>query len=188
LLTTAGDQVPVIPFVDVVGNTGATEPEQNGATAAKFGVTLGFTVTVNVVVVAHWPASGVKVYVPLVVLLTTAGTHVPVIPFVEVVGNTGATEPEQNGATAAKVGVTLGFTVTVNVVVEAHWPASGVNVYVPLVVLLTTAGVQVPVIPLSDVVGNVGATDPEQIGVIAVKVGVTFGVTVISKVVVAVAH
>ena len=61
MLTTAGVHVPVMPFVDVVGNVGATEPEQNGATAAKVGVTLGFIVTVNVVVVAHWPASGVKV-------------------------------------------------------------------------------------------------------------------------------
>ena len=61
LLTTAGDHVPVMPLVDVNGNTGATEPEQIGATAVKVGVTLGVTVTVNVVVVAHWPASGVKV-------------------------------------------------------------------------------------------------------------------------------
>jgi len=53
LLTAAGDQVPVIPFVDVNGSTGATSPEQIGATAAKVGVTLGVTVTVNVVVVAH---------------------------------------------------------------------------------------------------------------------------------------
>lgn len=61
LLTSAGDQVPVMPLVDVVGNVGATEPEHIGATAAKVGVALGFTVTVNVAVVAHWPASGVNV-------------------------------------------------------------------------------------------------------------------------------
>ena len=61
LLTTAGDQVPVIPLIDVNGNTGAIEPSQIAATAAKVGVTLGVTVTVNVVVAAHWPASGVKV-------------------------------------------------------------------------------------------------------------------------------
>ena len=53
MLTTAGDQVPVMPFVDVVGNVGATEPEQKGATAAKVGVTLGVIVTSNVAVVAH---------------------------------------------------------------------------------------------------------------------------------------
>ena len=50
-----------MPFVDVVGNVGATSPEQSGATAAKVGVTLGVIATVTVVVVAHWPASGVKV-------------------------------------------------------------------------------------------------------------------------------
>jgi len=55
-------------------------------------------------------------------------------------------------------------------------------------VLLTTAGDHVPVIPLSDVVGNIGAAVPEQIGAIAAKVGVMFGITVMSSVVAAVAH
>ena len=61
LLTTAGLQVPVIPLVDVVGNTGAVEPEQNAGIAAKVGVTLGVTVILSVVVVAHCPTAGVKV-------------------------------------------------------------------------------------------------------------------------------
>jgi len=61
-------------------------------------------------------------------------------------------------------------------------------VYVPLAVLLTIAGDQVPVIPLSDVVGNTVAAVPEQIGAMAAKVGVTFAVTVISRVVDKVAH
>jgi hypothetical protein len=47
----------------------------------------------------------------------------------------------------------------------------GVKVYVVVVVLLT-AGDQVPVIPFVDVVGSVGAAVPKQIGVIALKVGV----------------
>ena len=42
---------------------------------------------------------------PVVVLLTVAGLHAPVIPFVDVVGNTGAALPEHIGATAANVGV-----------------------------------------------------------------------------------
>jgi len=117
-----------MPLSDVVGNTGAAVPEQIGAIAAKVGVTFGVTVTSIVVVVAHWPASGVNVYVPLAVLLTVAGVHVPVIPLSDVVVNTGATEPEQIGAIAAKVGVTAGVTVTSIVVDVAHWPASGVNV------------------------------------------------------------
>jgi len=66
--------------------------------------------------------------VPVVVLLTVAGLHVPVIPLFDVVGNTGATEPEQTGAIAVKVGVTFTLTVIVSVVVVAHNPAVGVNV------------------------------------------------------------
>ena len=57
----------------------------------------------------------------------------------------------------------------------------------PDVVLLTNAGLQVPVIPLVEVIGNVGAVEPEQKAGIALNVGVTFGVTVTSRVIV-VAH
>ena len=57
----------------------------------------------------------------------------------------------------------------------------------PEAVLLITAGLQVPVIPLVDVPGNVGAVVPAQKAGIAANVGVTFGVTVTSSVVV-VAH
>ena len=57
---------------------------------------------------------------PDVVLLTTAGLHVPVIPLVEVVGNVGADEPEQNAGIAANAGVILGVTVISRVVVVAH--------------------------------------------------------------------
>ena len=54
----------------------------------------------------------------------------------------------------------------------------------PLAVLLMVAGLQVPVIPLLEVVGSVGATVPAQKAGIAVKVGITFGLTVTSSVVV----
>ena len=60
------------------------------------------------------------------------------------------------------------------------------KVYV-VVVVLFNAGAQVPVIPLFDVVGNAASTAPEQIAATGVKVGVTFGLTVIVSVVV-VAH
>ena len=53
VLFSAGDQVPVMPLVDVVGNAVRVAPEQMGATAVNVGVMLGFTVIVNVVVVAH---------------------------------------------------------------------------------------------------------------------------------------
>ena len=120
LSTVAGDQVPVIPLVDVVGNVGAVDPLHIGFIAANDGIMLEETVTVSVVVVAHWPASGVNVYVPVVVLSTVAGDQVPVIPLIDVVGNTGAVDPLHIGAMAVKVGVTLGVTVTVRVVVVAH--------------------------------------------------------------------
>ena len=52
-----------------------------------------------------------------------------------------------------------------------------------VVAVLFNAGAQVPVIPLVDVVGSAAKTAPEHIGATAVKVGVTFGLTVIVKVV-----
>ena len=61
MLFSAGDQVPVIPLVDVVGKAANVAPEHIGATAAKAGVTFGLTVMVSVVVTAHCPAVGVKV-------------------------------------------------------------------------------------------------------------------------------
>ena len=61
VLFIAGAQVPVIPLLDVVGSAASAAPEQIAATAVKVGVTFGLTVIVSVVVVAHWPAVGVKV-------------------------------------------------------------------------------------------------------------------------------
>ena len=53
--------------------------------------------------------------------------------------------------------------------------------------MLTTAGLQVPVTPLSDVVGNEGTIPPAQIVEFPkLKVGMVFGVTVTVNVVVAV--
>jgi hypothetical protein len=174
LLTVAGLQVPVIPLVDVVGNTGAVAPLQIAGTAANVGVTFVFTVTDIVAVVAHCPLAGVNVYTPLVVLLIEAGFHEPVIPLVDVKGKVGVIiGPAQNAGICVNVGVIKGFTVTFNVVVVAHWPAVGVNVYVPLTVLLTVAGDHVPVIVLVDVVGNTGAVLPLQIAGTAANVGVT---------------
>jgi hypothetical protein len=76
-------------------------------------VGVGGVVTVIVVVVltAHCPAFGVNVYV-VVAVLFIAGDHVPVTPFVEVVGKAGIAVPEQKGPTGLKVGVTPGVTLT----------------------------------------------------------------------------
>ena len=112
---------------DVVGKGDRVPPEQIGATGLNVGVTFGLTVIVNVVVTAHSPVVGVKVYV-VVAVLFKAGAQVPVIPLLEVVGNGDKVAPEQIGATAVNVGVIFGLTVMVNVVVVAHNPAVGVKV------------------------------------------------------------
>ena len=53
VLFSAGDQVPLIPLFEVVGNAAKVAPEHIGATAVNEGVTCGLTMIVNVVVVAH---------------------------------------------------------------------------------------------------------------------------------------
>ena len=53
VLSKAGDQAPVIPLLEVVGNADKVAPEHIGATALNIGVVFVFTVIVNVAVVAH---------------------------------------------------------------------------------------------------------------------------------------
>ena len=119
-------------------------------------------------------------------MLFNAGDHVPVIPFNDVVGNAVNVPPEQIGATALNVGVTLLLTVIVNVAVVAHCPAVGVNVYV-VVAVLSSAGDHAPVMPFNDVVGSGDNVAPAQIGATGLNVGVTLLLTVIVNVAV-VAH
>lgn len=61
VLFRAGDQVPAIPLLEVVGKAGIVAPAQTGATWLKVGTVLLPTVMVMVAVVAHCPAVGVKV-------------------------------------------------------------------------------------------------------------------------------
>jgi hypothetical protein len=63
LLTVEGLQLPVRPSLDVFVSAGTEPPEQieSEVPKANVGVTFGFTVTVNVAVVAHCPADGVNV-------------------------------------------------------------------------------------------------------------------------------
>lgn len=61
-------------------------------------------------------------------MLTVAGLQVPEIPLIDVVGRSGAVAFGHIGAIVLNVGMTFGLTVTVNVVGDAHCPASGVNV------------------------------------------------------------
>ena len=62
MLTTAGLQVPVIPFVDVLGNTGTAPPSQIDSLflKGKEGVIFGFTVREKVVPVTHPVVVGVN--------------------------------------------------------------------------------------------------------------------------------
>jgi hypothetical protein len=53
VLLIAGDHVPVIPLLDVVGNAANVAPEQIAATCVNVGVTIGLTVIVIVAVEAH---------------------------------------------------------------------------------------------------------------------------------------
>ena len=75
--------MPEILFEDVVDSAGTTPPAQivRLVPKANVGTILGATVTVNVAGKAHKPAVGVNVYVPEFWLLTTAGFHVPLMPF-----------------------------------------------------------------------------------------------------------
>ena len=92
MLIVAGLHVPVIPLVEVVGSAGGVLFWQSGPIAVNAGVICGSIVMINVAGIAHCPADGVKVYVVVVAIavLIIAGLHVPVIPFVEVVGKAGA--------------------------------------------------------------------------------------------------
>ncbi len=110
---------------------------------------------------------------------------------VDVFGNVGTTSPSQifNDVPKLNAVTILGVTVTVNVVVVAHKPAVGVNVYTPELWLLIVDEFQVPVMPSSEVAGNVGTDAPAQIVSDDPKlnVGVTFGFIVTLNIVV-VAH
>ena len=181
-LLSAGDQVPVMPLVEVVGKSVKVSPAQIGATWGNNGVTFGFTVIVIVVVVAHNPTVGVKVY-KVVAVLFKAGDQVPVMPLLDVVGKAAKVVPAQIGATWVNVGTMFGLTSIVIVVVVAHNPAVGVKVY-KVVAALFMAGDQVPVMLLVEVVGKSVKVDPAQIGATGVNVGKMFGFT--SMVIVAV--
>ena len=93
----AAFHVPVIPLPEVVGKISAVAPTQYGPSCVKVGVTLAFTTTVIVAVVAHCPAVGVNVYTvdPAEAVLIVDGLHVPVILLLDVVGSVPAVAPTQ---------------------------------------------------------------------------------------------
>ena len=101
----SGLQVPLIPLVDADGSAGAVLFWQSGPACVNSGA-IWLVITISMVTgAAHWPAVGVKVYVPLAVVLITAGLQVPVILLFDVVGNAGAVLFRHNGPIWVKVGV-----------------------------------------------------------------------------------
>ena len=127
VLSKEGDQVPVTPLLEVEGRLDKASPLQIGFTALKEGVIIGLTTMLMLDVTAHWPVSGVKVYV-VVVVLSKEGDQVPVIPLLEVEGRLDKASPLQIGFTALKEGVIIGFTTMSMLDVTAHCPVSGVKV------------------------------------------------------------
>jgi hypothetical protein len=111
-------------LVEVAGKLGAVAPAQIVRLFPKLnvGVICGVIVTVNVLMLAHCPVFGVKVYVPLLALSTIAGDHVPVMELLEEVGKAGTIPPEQilKVVPKLKVGIVCGVIVTVRVVAVVH--------------------------------------------------------------------
>jgi hypothetical protein len=113
LLTVAGLNVPTIPLLEIFDKIGGVAPKQMDVGSVKTGVTLFTTKIVNDNEFAHCPASGVKRYVVVAVLLTMDGFQVPVIPLVDVVDKRGAMPFLQiAGKVASNSGVIFVFTVT----------------------------------------------------------------------------
>ena len=107
--------------------------------------------------------------------MLNAGDQDPLIPLVDTAGNGDPTDPEHI-VMGLNVGVIIGLTVIVKLVVTAHWPASGVKSY-KVVAALFKAGDHTPVMPFNDVVGKGDNASPGQIGVTGLKVGVTLALT-----------
>jgi ABC-type uncharacterized transport system permease subunit len=61
VLLIAGDQVPEIPLVELVGSGGIVVPKQNGPTCVNVGIIFGVIVIIIVWVVAQRTVVGVKV-------------------------------------------------------------------------------------------------------------------------------
>ena len=106
-------------------------------------------------------------------VLITAGFQVPVMLLSDLAGNIGGALFWHSGPILAKIGVTVALTVIFIVAVVAHGSAE-VNVYgiVPVLVVLITAGLQVPVKLLRDVAGSTGGMLFRQSKPIGANVGV----------------
>jgi hypothetical protein len=74
-----------------------------------------------------------------------------------------------------KAAVSFGITTMEAVTGIPQVPAAGVNVYIALALLLTTAGFQVPLMPLVDNAGKSGAGEPSQKELKELKRGTAIG-------------
>jgi hypothetical protein len=119
MLFKAGDQEPVMLLLDIIGKGDKTVPAQIGATTVNVGIIIGFTVIVNLYELAHCPIFGVNVY-SVVATLFKAGDQVPSMLLFDFIGKGDKTVPAQIGAMRVNVGIIIGFTVIVNLVVVAH--------------------------------------------------------------------
>ncbi|KAF5030964.1 hypothetical protein DSECCO2_632680 [anaerobic digester metagenome] len=183
VLMVTGFQVPVMPSREAAGRAGATLFWQRGPICAKAGVIsslINITISTGIPHCAGSSGVKVKVKVPVTAVLMVAGFQEPVMPLSEISGRVGAVLFWQSGPICANAGVTSSSTVTSRVAVVAHCPASGVkvNVNVPAARVLMLAGFQVPVIPLTEVSGTVGAVLFWQSGPMGSKAGMVSGSTV----------
>lgn len=113
-----GFHVPVSPFCEVVGSGGGVLLKQSEPIGANVGVTCDETTISIVVVVPHWPADGVNVWVvvPAIAVLIVAGLQVPFIPLEDVPGNNGALLFWQSGPICVNVGLPW-FVIVIAIVV-----------------------------------------------------------------------
>ena len=178
---TAGDQVPEILLLDVVGKLKVL-PAHCGAIWVNIGAVAAIIFTCIFVEFAHSFALGVKAY-KVVAVLFIAGDQVPVMPLFEVIGSTKLV-PAHTLAIGVKTGNVRGFLLNVIVVVDAHSVATGSNRNV-IVAVFDCWKTQAPKIPFVEVVGNCGITKLDacvkskllQIGIeTALKVGIVLGV------------
>ena len=168
VLSRAGNQFPVIPSLELVGNSLIVSPSHTESIVANEGVVIASITTVIVADRAHCPASGVNVY-SVVNVVSISGLQVPETPSFEVEINVNEF-PLHTGSNCVKFVVVACSTTTVIVAFEAHCPAVGKNVY-SVVNTLSTAGDQVPVMPSLEADGNVNVS-PSHIGPICVRLGV----------------
>lgn len=111
VLSSAGDQVPVYPLMEVVGNALNELPKHMGATVENVGVILGLTTMVWLASLVQPPEVGVKVY-RVVCVLFIAGDQVPVMELLDTNGRGFNTSPEHIDATGSNSGETESITCT----------------------------------------------------------------------------